>query len=129
MIVLKYTEHSSSCHSLHCLQHAFFFSPKDRAAFTHVQVRGVKHQETKETAKGRTVDSDSPELKHRFPDLWSNTDPGSKEGALRFFFCSIWTLPLLPISGRGILYNWQGEKNVFRSKSRLIHNNCETKGK
>lgn len=50
------TEPSCGLHSLHCLQHDFFSVPEEGVAFTNGQVRGVKHQEAKETAKGRTID-------------------------------------------------------------------------
>lgn len=97
----------------------FFFSPKDRAAFTHVQVKGVKHQETKETAKGRTVDSDSPELKHRFPDLWSNTDPGNKEGALRFFLLQQMDTTSAP-------HIWEGNTTQLARRKKCLQEKIQT---
>lgn len=55
MIVSKYSEPSCGLHS--ALFGAFFFSvPEEGVAFTRGKVRAVKHQETKETAKGRTID-------------------------------------------------------------------------
>lgn len=56
MIVSKYTEPSCGLRSLHCLQYDFFSVPEEGVAFTRGQVRGVKYQETKEIAKGRTRD-------------------------------------------------------------------------
>ena len=48
-------------------------------------MRGINHQEAKEAAKGRQVDSYNPQLICRFPDPWSNVGPENKEEAFGFF--------------------------------------------